>query len=58
VLERRRYAYPGSPPLVLTHRGCGGGINDRRTCRECGAELEPGDVIAERGPGSRRLVSA
>jgi DNA-binding HxlR family transcriptional regulator len=46
-----RYVYPGRPPLLLAHRGCGGTVSDRRTCRECGVELEPDDVVAERGPG-------
>jgi len=48
-----RYAAgPEGPPTVVRHRGCGGLMTDRRTCADCGAELELSDVVAERGPGS------
>jgi DNA-binding HxlR family transcriptional regulator len=47
----RHYA-PDGPPMVLTHRGCGGELTDRRVCRRCGAELERGDVEARSGPGA------
>jgi DNA-binding HxlR family transcriptional regulator len=46
-----RYYAPGGPPLVLTHRDCGGAVTGRRTCERCGAELEPADVRAAAGPG-------
>lgn len=46
-----RYAAPEGPPVILEHRGCGGHVNDRRICDECGALLERRDVRARRGPG-------
>jgi DNA-binding HxlR family transcriptional regulator len=42
----------GGPPTVLRHSGCGGAVDDRRTCERCGALLEPRDVHAEPGPGA------
>ncbi|HUO69564.1 MAG TPA: helix-turn-helix domain-containing protein [Solirubrobacteraceae bacterium] len=47
-----RYAAPAGPPMVLTHKGCGGGLDDRRRCVRCGADLEPSDVQATPGPGA------
>jgi DNA-binding HxlR family transcriptional regulator len=44
-----KYVYPGAPPRVLRHRGCGGEISDRRICERCDAELGPRDVTAEPG---------
>jgi DNA-binding HxlR family transcriptional regulator len=51
------------PPLVLRHKGCGGEVDDRRTCRECGAALTAFDVAPAPGPGAsdavrRRLAAA
>jgi DNA-binding HxlR family transcriptional regulator len=46
----RHYASDG-PPRLLLHRGCGGEVDDRRMCTECGAALELGDVRLEPGPG-------
>jgi DNA-binding HxlR family transcriptional regulator len=45
-----RHAAPDGPPVVLTHRGCGGEVDDRRRCARCGAELEARDVRAVPGP--------
>ena len=47
-----RHAAPDGPPVVLQHKGCGGEIDDRRSCTRCGAELEAWDVTAVRGPGA------
>jgi DNA-binding HxlR family transcriptional regulator len=47
-----RYDAPAGPPVVLRHRECGGEIDDRRRCVRCGADLNPGDVTAEAGPGA------
>lgn len=47
-----RYLAPDGPPTVVTHRGCGGTIDDRRICQACGAQLELGDVRVEPGPGA------
>src|SRR4051794_13406022 len=43
-----RHVYPDDPPVVLEHRGCGGGVDDRRMCMACGAALEARDVLAVR----------
>jgi DNA-binding HxlR family transcriptional regulator len=43
-----RHVYPGDPPVVITHRGCGGDVTDHRTCASCGAELGPHDITAVR----------
>jgi DNA-binding HxlR family transcriptional regulator len=47
-----RHAAPDGPPVVLEHKGCGGELDDRRRCVRCGADLEPWDVRARRGPGA------
>ena len=41
----RHYA-PDGPPMLVTHRGCGGELTDRRACTRCGAELTVADVVA------------
>jgi DNA-binding HxlR family transcriptional regulator len=45
-------------PMVLTHRGCGGEIDDRRICTTCGALLTARDVRAEPGPGASTAAAA
>ena len=42
----------GGPPLVLEHQGCGGAVDDRRTCTACGAQLTARDVRPTPGPGA------
>jgi DNA-binding HxlR family transcriptional regulator len=42
----RHYA-PDGPPVVLRHRGCGGEVDGRRMCAECGAPLTARDAVAE-----------
>src|SRR3954454_4264511 len=51
----RHYA-PDGPPMLLTHRGCGGELDDRRTCLRCGAALAAQDVQAAPGPGAVALA--
>ena len=51
----RHYA-PDGPPMVLTHRDCGGALDDRRTCARCGAALRAPDVQAAPGPGATALA--
>jgi DNA-binding HxlR family transcriptional regulator len=53
-----RYEAPGGPPVLLVHKQCGGQLDDRRRCRECGAELEAREVEALRGPGMRAAATA
>jgi DNA-binding HxlR family transcriptional regulator len=40
----RHLAGDDGPPVELTHKGCGGAIDDRRICLECGAHLTARDV--------------
>jgi DNA-binding HxlR family transcriptional regulator len=47
------HAAPASgPAVVLSHRGCGGAVDEHRTCAACGARLTPRDVLAAAGPGA------
>jgi DNA-binding HxlR family transcriptional regulator len=41
-----RYYAPDGPPMLLTHRDCGGTLDDRRICTRCGTPLQLGDVSA------------
>jgi DNA-binding HxlR family transcriptional regulator len=43
---------PGGPPVLLEHRGCGGGVDEHRICASCGARLSARDVTAKPGPGA------
>ena len=47
-----RYYAPDGPPVVLTHRDCGGTLDAHRTCTTCGAKLTARDVRARAGPGA------
>jgi DNA-binding HxlR family transcriptional regulator len=40
----RYYVSPAGPPLLLTHRDCGGPLNPRMVCSNCGEPLEAHDV--------------
>lgn len=51
-----RYAAPDGPPVVLTHRGCGGELDDRRRCVRCGAELTAREVQAVPGPAASPVI--
>ena len=44
---------PSGAPMVIRHRGCGGIVNDRRICGDCGAEVGVREAEAE-----GRLVEA
>jgi DNA-binding HxlR family transcriptional regulator len=48
-----RYEAEKGPPRLFFHRGCGGAVDDRRTCAKCGAELTVRDVEEREGPGVR-----
>jgi DNA-binding HxlR family transcriptional regulator len=50
-----QYFAPDGPPVLTLHRGCGGRLTPQFTCAECGANLGPGDVDLQPGPG-RRVV--
>jgi hypothetical protein len=48
-----RYSAPAAgPPVLLEHRGCGGAVDEHRTCERCGAKLSVRDVRALPGPGA------
>jgi DNA-binding HxlR family transcriptional regulator len=47
-----RYYAPDGPPVVLTHRDCGGTLDVHRICERCGARLTARDVRAHAGPGA------
>jgi DNA-binding HxlR family transcriptional regulator len=40
------------PPVLLEHRGCGGAVDEHRTCARCGTRLSVTDVRAQPGPGA------
>jgi DNA-binding HxlR family transcriptional regulator len=46
-----RHLAPDGPPVLVLHRECGGELDERLHCSRCGAELGPGDVYVEPGPG-------
>ena len=46
-----RHVADAGPPIVLRHRGCGGGIDTHLRCERCGADLDARDVEPESGPG-------
>jgi len=42
---------PDGPPMLFTHRDCGGRLDDRRRCTRCGADVTVREAWAEPGPG-------
>jgi DNA-binding HxlR family transcriptional regulator len=52
-----RYYAPDGPPLVMTHKGCGGAVDAHRTCDRCQARLTARDVVAQPGPGAHALAA-
>jgi DNA-binding HxlR family transcriptional regulator len=46
-----KHAAPDGPPRLTRHRGCGGDIDDHRTCVKCGAQVAARDVEVRPGPG-------
>ena len=54
-----RYAAPGGPPTLITHRGCGGAVDERFRCVACGADVDARSSEARPGPAApRRWPSA
>jgi DNA-binding HxlR family transcriptional regulator len=47
-----RYLAPDGPPLLTSHRGCGGRLTPLFTCSDCHASLGPMDVELSSGPGA------
>ena len=52
--DKHVYGSEGGP-VVMIHKECGGRVNDRRICEECGEWLEARDV---RGVSARSLSPA
>ena len=48
-----RYYAPDGPPLILTHKDCGGTVDAHRICSVCGERLTARAVTARPGPGAR-----
>jgi DNA-binding HxlR family transcriptional regulator len=42
----------GGPAVVLEHRGCGGRVDEHRTCEKCGERLTARESRAIPGPGA------
>lgn len=49
-----KHVYPDAPPIVHSHKHCGGAVSDRRTCEACGAEVGPEDVVVRSRRGDLR----
>ena len=47
------YYAPDGPPVVLTHKDCGGRVDAHRICDTCGKRLTARDVTGGPGPGAR-----
>jgi DNA-binding HxlR family transcriptional regulator len=43
---------PNGPPVLFTHRGCGGELDDRRRCTRCGQDVTVREAKALPGPGA------
>ena len=52
-----RYYAPDGPPVVLTHKHCGGQVDEHRICAKCGQRLTARDVTGESGPGARPVAA-
>jgi DNA-binding HxlR family transcriptional regulator len=52
----RHYA-PEGPPVVLTHKDCGGHVDEHRICDTCGKRLTARDVSGKPGPGARPVAA-
>lgn len=50
-----KHLAPQGPPVVLTHRHCGGMVSGQRICADCGGTVEVQDVRWERGPGTTEV---
>jgi DNA-binding HxlR family transcriptional regulator len=46
-----RHLAAEGPPVVLEHKGCGGGVDAHLRCEVCGADLTARDVEPAKGPG-------
>ncbi len=53
----RHCAGPEGPPIVIVHKGCGGLVDDRRICGDCGAQLEVRDARMLEGDEARERLA-
>jgi DNA-binding HxlR family transcriptional regulator len=51
--DRHAPAAPG-PPTLVVHRGCGGTVDERFMCTECGEAVDVRTAEARPGPGALR----
>lgn len=49
-----RWSAPDGPPIDYRHDTCGGPVTAELRCATCDSVVQPGDVLAEPGPGLRR----
>jgi DNA-binding HxlR family transcriptional regulator len=47
-----RHLATAGPPRLVEHVGCGGPVEQRHVCGDCGQELGPDDVTSRPGPGA------
>jgi DNA-binding HxlR family transcriptional regulator len=48
----RHLAEEDGPPMLIRHKQCGGLVDDRGYCAECGERLTARDAYTEYGPGA------
>ncbi len=48
----RHLAEDNGPPMLIRHKRCGGPVDDRGTCTDCGQRLTARDAYTEQGPGA------
>jgi DNA-binding HxlR family transcriptional regulator len=48
----RHLAEDDGPPMLIRHKNCGGLVDDRGICTECGQRLVARDAYTEHGPGA------
>jgi DNA-binding HxlR family transcriptional regulator len=53
-----RYALDGERPVIITHKGCGGELDDRRRCTECGIDVAVYAAVAVRTGAFRSRAEA
>jgi DNA-binding HxlR family transcriptional regulator len=58
ILGDRWLAGPEGPPLLLTHKDCGGALDPQVTCSGCGGVLDPHDVDYEVSEGTTARPAA
>ena len=49
-----KWSAPDGPPIDYRHSACDGSVAIELRCAACDIVVQPGEVVAEPGPGSRR----